>query len=146
MTVLLIALIALLVVLEPRRIMRNLVTVIATLAILAALPSCGPLKSGTRAAAESAIDCAKQDIAQRVSSDGLPLLAEVAGIVSAGGEGWEGALANLGTKLGEDALACAVEAARVGFTQSGVAHFSGIDPAVRAADYVRARGWKFANN
>lgn len=124
--------------------MRKIAVLLA--ACLALVASCGPLKKAGQAAKDSFIDCAKEDITRTVKSDGLPLLGEVVTIVGAGGQGWQDSLTRLGAELGENALACAVEAARIGFASAGTASLAGPSPAGRAAGYAKIRGWKFSNN
>lgn len=103
------------------------------------LVSCGAVKTGEHAW----IDCAKVD-AKALAPD---LLASTLGVLAAGGDGWRDALSALGTKAGEDALACAVKAARATFAKpaSGEAFAANAQAsASRARVYETERGWTFA--
>jgi len=132
---------------------------------LAAVPSCGAgvdCKDPKNAARvectapkvpQAFIDCAKADIAKIIDpATATTLLAKVVQILVAGGDGWQQALESLGTTVGADVLACAVQAADIVFTAqstpvagSGSAATAAKPPAAaRAEQLITAKGWKFA--
>lgn len=120
--------------------MKRFLVVAAILIVM--LPSCSWFKETVKAGTKALIDCEKEDLSRLVTEDGATLLGQAITVLQTRGDGWRDALTSLGTKVGEGALACAVEAARVG-ADAVRFQIAPTDVASRAATYIVERGWQF---
>ncbi len=107
------------------------------------------------------IDCLKADVgittdvASSVTGVAMTILGVVAQVVTAGKDGWEGALDQIGVKYGQDALGCATKAvatifdaaaapaAGSGSAAPSTAMNSHAAIAARAHAYMAKKGFKF---
>lgn len=107
-------------------------------ALLSTTSGCSWWASHGRPVEQALIDCAKQEASVAA------IVGDVTLILDAGEASWKDALAAVGAKAGEDALACAVKVVEDALTPHGVAPLTTPPAADRAHGYIAERGWKFA--
>lgn len=139
---------------RPSRLRRLIVLLFPPLALAAlfaavlALPAgcTASQKAGAKEAGKALIDCEKANLEAIVDQSGGTLLGRAADIILEGGTGWDGYLEDLGVKVGEMSLACAVDAVRAGLVASRGARFEVAPqpPVGRAVLFIESHGWAFA--
>ena len=91
--------------------------------------------------------CSTVDIGRTIPEIGITVFQDVLAVIQAGSDGWETELVEIGTKYGEDALACAAKAVYDKLTQrtAGIqaATVSSSAPAARVRSFIDARAYKY---
>lgn len=108
--------------------------------------SCGGNQSTQATQVEQvAYTCGTVDIGKTEPEIGMTVFQDVMSVIQAGADGWEAKLLAIGTKYGEDALACAVKAVYDALVPqtSGVQTAALPASALRARTFLNTRAYKF---
>lgn len=92
-----------------------------------------------------AFACATVDIGQTIPEVGMTLFQDVMAIIQAGTDGWVDTLTTIGTKYGEDALACAAKAVYDALTAHPPGTMASAPSAatIRAKTFIETRSYRY---
>ena len=119
------------------------------------VPSCSWFSAKASASEKAFVSCAGKDLTANAAGIAGSVLEEVTKILTQGSAGWQTDLDSVGSKVGADVLACAVETIREVFLMqadvaqsaagSGAKSVAEENPAISRADqYLSAKGVQFA--
>jgi len=89
--------------------------------------------------------CATVDIGRTVPEVGMTIFQDVMAVIQAGADKWEGKLAEIGIRYGEDSLACAAKAVYDALTPQGQGLVASAPSAgaARAKSFIETRSYQY---
>lgn len=120
----------------------KLVTCMLSLAIAVAL-GCGATQATQ--VKQVTYACSNIDIGRTIPEIGMTIFQDAMAIIQAGADGWVDKLAEIGTKYGEDTLACVAKAVYDALTpsQSGAKTSTPTAAALRAKTFIDTRSYRY---